>query len=566
MNNIIKNIKENKLKFLLNIFLIWFIFSFIIYPNLNLIKDTFIVNGNISLKSVTKLLSSERALKSLINSFILAISLSFSVNIVGIFIVLVTEYYHVKGAKFLKLGYLTTLIYGGIVLASGYKFIYGENGIITKILINYIPSLNVNWFEGYGAVLFTMTFACTTNHLIFLTNSIRGIDFQIIEAAKNMGANNKTILFKILFPTLKPVLLALTILTFLIGLSAVSAPLMLGGESFQTINPMIIMFSKTQYSRDIATLLSIILGLSTIILLLVMNKIEKGKNYISISKSKTKLKKQKIESPIINILTHILAYIIFLIYLLPIIIVIFFSFSEANSIISGTLDFTKLTLKNYKTLFTNFSSFKPYLVSLIYSFSASVGVIIFSLSISKLIYKKNTKLAKFYEYSSLIPWLLPSTLIALGLMITYNSPKTIIFGKVLIGSPLIMIIAYTVVKIPFSFRMLRSAFYSIDDSLEEVSKTMGASSLYTFIKVTLPILMPSVLAVGALVFNSLLTDYDLSVFLYHPLLEPLGIVIMKSTDIQADLNAKAMVYVYSVTLMIISSLVVYYVYGREKKK
>ena len=113
--------------------------------------------------------------------------------------------------------------------------------------------------------------------------------------------------------------------------------------------------------------------------------------------------------------------------------------------------------------------------------------------------------------------------------------------------------------------MLRAAFFSIDDSLEEAAKTMGASTFYTFRKVIFPILLPSAMAIGAIVFNSLLTDYDLSVFLYHPLLEPLGIVIMKSTDVEADLNAKAMIYVYSVTLMIISGIIVYYTYGREKK-
>ena len=94
------------------------------------------------------------------------------------------------------------------------------------------------------------------------------MDYQVVEAARNMGAKDKTIIFKILIPILKPVLFALTILTFLTGLSAVSAPLILGGEGFQTINPMIITLSKSQYSRDIAMLLSIILGIATIILLL----------------------------------------------------------------------------------------------------------------------------------------------------------------------------------------------------------------------------------------------------------------------------------------------------------
>lgn len=567
MNNKLLNyLKSNRNKILLNSILIWIIFSFIIYPNVSLIKNTFVINGDISLRAIDKLLSSERAMKSLFNSFILAISLSLTVNIFGIFIVLITEYFDIKGSKILKLGYFTPMIYGGIILASGYKLIYGETGIVTSFLIKIFPSLPLNWFEGYLPVLFTMTFACTSNHLIFLTNAIRGTDYQIIEAARNMGAKDSTIILKILIPILKPVLFALTILTFLTGLSAVSAPLILGGENFQTINPMIIILAKSRYSRDIAMLLSIILGIVTIIILLFMNKLERGKNYISVSKAKTILKKQKIENKFINIIVHLVSYLIFLIYMFPIIIVILFSFSDINSIIAGRLDLSNLTLEHYKKLFTDISSFKPYIVSLIYSAVASIGVIIFTLIIAKLIHKKNTKLARFYEYSCLIPWLLPATLIALGFMTTYDSPKFVIFNRVLVGTPIIMVLAYIVVKIPFSFRMLRAAFFSVEDSLEEAAKSMGASTFYTFRKVVLPIILPSTLAIGALNFNALLMDYDLSVFLYHPLLEPLGIVIMKNTAVEADMSAKAMVYVYSVTLMIISSLVVYYVYGREGKK
>lgn len=566
MNNKIVNfVKNNKGALLLNLVLIWIIFAFIIYPNVSLLKNTFIINGNVSFRAVEKLLSSERAMKSLLNSFILAVSLSVTVNIFGIFIVLITEYFDIKGSKILKLGYFTPMIYGGIILASGYKLIYGETGLVTMALIKIFPNLPLNWFEGYLPVLFTMTFACTSNHLIFLTNAIRGMDYQIIEAARNMGAKDYTIIFKILIPMLKPVLFALTILTFLSGLSAVSAPLILGGENFQTINPMVIVLAKSRYSRDIAMLLSIILGAITIVILLFMNKLERGKNYISISKAKTVLKKQKIENKALNIFVHILSYIIFLIYLFPIVIVIIFSFSDINSIIAGRLDLTTLTLAHYKKLFTDITSFRPYLVSLGYSAVASISVVIFTLAISKLIHKKNTKLARFFEYSCLIPWLLPSTLIALGFMTTYDSPKAIIFNRVLIGTPIIMVLAYIVVKIPFSFRMLRAAFFSVEDALEEAAKSMGASTFYTFRKVVLPIILPSALAIGALNFNALLMDYDLSVFLYHPLLEPLGIVVMKNTAVEADMEAKAMIYVYSVTLMIISSLVIYYVYGRKEK-
>lgn len=93
---------------------------------------------------------------------------------------------------------------------------------------------------------------------------------------------------------------------------------------------------------------------------------------------------------------------------------------------------------------------------------------------------------------------------------------------------------------------------------------MGAKTFYTFRRVLLPIILPSTLAVLALNFNNTLADYDLTVFLYHPLYQPLGIVIKNSTDAQALADTKALTLVYSVILMIMSAITLYFVYGRRK--
>lgn len=563
LNKFVNYLKENYLKILLYLILTWFIVSFILYPNINLVIKTFYSNGRFSTETFDKLVSSEKAVRSLKNSFLLATSLSITINILGVFTVLVTEFFDIRGSKFLKIAYMSTLVYGGLILAAGYRLVYGETGIITSFLLKFIPNMSPQWFIGFGAVLFTMTFAGTSNHLIFLTNAIRGIDYQVIEAAQNMGAKNTTIVTKVLLPMLKPTLYALTILVFLSGLGATAVPLMIGGTEFQTINPMIIILAQSTYSRDIAMLLSIILGLSTIILLTYMNMIERKGNYISISKAKTLLKKQNINNPVVNLVVHILAYLVAFIYILPMLIVIVFSFMPTVNIISGKLNLLSFTLEHYKKLFVDVNSFKPYIVSFIYSGLATLSVIIIALVISRITHKKNTKISRFFEYSALIPWLLPGTLIALGLTMTYNTPKLLIFKQVLLGTPIIMIIAYIVVQIPFAFRMIRAAFFSVDSELEEAAKSMGATTFYTFIRVILPILLPTALAVGALIFNALLSDYNLSVFLYHPLLQPLGIAIYKNTISEVDLDARAMVYVYSVTMMIISSFVIYYVYGRK---
>jgi iron(III) transport system permease protein len=349
--------------------------------------------------------------------------------------------------------------------------------------------MNPQWFTGYGAVIFIMTFGCTSNHLIFMTNSIRGIDYQTIEAAQNLGASPIRIFFSVVFPVLKPTVFAITVLTFLTGLSAMSAPLVVGGRGFQTINPLIIDFSKDMYSRDIASLMAVILGFATIILLTILSRLEKKGNYISISKVKSRLVKLKINNHVLNVFLHIVAYSLFLIYTVPLLLIIVYSFSNYQAILGGRLDFSLLT--------------------------------------------------------------------------TFGEPHLILFNKVLVGTIYLLLIAYVITKLPFSLRMIRASFFSVDKSLEEAAQSLGAGTLKTMFKVVLPIVFPAIISVAALNFNGTLAEYDMTAFLYHPLVKPLGIVIRSASDATASEDAITMTFVYAVVLMIMSSITLYFVYGKK---
>ncbi|MDF2673822.1 MAG: binding-protein-dependent transport system inner rane component [Clostridiales bacterium] len=546
---------------ILKLVIIWAIFAFVIFPNVNLFTGVFYQNGQFSAEVFKKVFHSARAMKSLTNSFILAFTLVITVNIVGTLCVLFTEYWDIKGAKILRLAYMSSLIYGGVVLVSGYKYVYGANGLLTKLLLSTFPNMNPNWFVGYGAVVFVMTFACTQNHMMFLKNAIHGLDYYTIEAAKNMGASGMRIFCQIVMPVLKPTFFAITILTFLTGLGAMAAPLIVGGDDFQTINPMIINFAKSSYSRDVASFLAILLGIATIILLSIFSKIEKGGNYISVSKTKAKLQKQKINNPAWNVIAHVTAYIMFLIYVIPIILVIIYSLCDSLSIKTGNITLASFTLENYQKLFTSVEAVKPYLVSIIYSLLAAVIAAVIAIICARFVRNTKHKYDMFFEYGILVPWLLPSTLIALGLTTTYGEKHAILFNYVLVGTLALMLIGYTVAKLPFSYRMIKAAFFGVDNDLEEAAKCMGASTFYTMVKVVLPVILPAIMSVIILNFNGMLSDYDLSVFLYHPLFQPLGIVIKGASDETASIDAKAMSFVYTVVLMLLSSVALYFGQG-----
>ncbi len=541
----------------------WFAITFLIYPNLNILKVIFFQNGTFKTDSISKLFSSARAVKSLKNSFILATTMVITVNVIGIFLVLVVDYFKVKGAKILKLGYMTTLIYGGVVLVSGYKFVYGSNGIMTQMISSLFPSFNRGWFEGYLAVAFIATFSSTSNHIIFLSNALRKIDYSTVEAAKNMGASQFYILRKVVLPVLKPTVYALTVLLFIAGLGATSASLIVGGKDFQTIGPMILTFSQSATSRDLAAVLALLLGIATLLLLTVMMYFEKKGNFMSISKTKSEIQKQKINNPVVNVIVHILAYALFLLYIIPVVFVVVFSFTNAQSISSGVI--SGFTLTNYIDVFSDIEVLKPFITSTLYSLGASVLVVILTLGVSRIIHKYKNRWSTMLEYSMLIPWILPNTLIAIALITAFDRKNILVFGNVLSGTIWILLIAYVIVKIPFSLRMLKATFFSIDKELEEAATSLGATPFYTFRKVIFPIILPPTMAILALNFNALLADYDLTVFLYHPLMRTLGIVIRSATSAETLKDSQAISLVYSVVLMIIAAVTLYLIYGRADK-
>ena len=554
-------LNKHKVAVISTLFIVYFIIAFLIIPNVNVILDSFMTDDGISFANVKKLFRSSYAMSGVKNSIILAIAMSITVNVVGVFIVLVTEYFDIKGAKLLRLGYMSTFVYGGIILVGGYMAIYGDQGVITKALLLVFPNMNAKWFYGFWGVLFVSTFAGTTNHFLFLTNATKSMDNHLIEAARNLKAPTLYIITKVVLPILTPTILAATVLTFIGGLTAFSAPLILGGNDFQTISPLILSLVSIQSGRSLALILGIILGLLTMLLLLLFRKFETGATFFSISKTVSRFNKIKIRNKAANILVHILAYILFIVYTLPLIIVILFSFTNGRAIDTGVITASSFTLDNYIQLLTQSSYFSSYINSIIFSFAASALAILFVYLAVNLMTKYKNKLVQSIDFALLIPWMIPSTLIALGLLTTFDVPNILVLNQVLLGSVAILVLGYTILKIPFTSRMLKAAFAQVNKEYELAAKNLKANSFYIFRRVIAPILLPTLVAVLALNMNSLLDDYDATVFLYPLKFPTLGVLIRSFTRTESTVDTRAMLYVFSTTRVLIASSILYVAYG-----
>ena len=527
------------------------------------------------------------------NSLRLAVALVITVNVVGISIVLLTEYFDIKGARILRMGYMTTMIYSGVALVTGYMFLYAGDGMLTSVFSDAFPGFNKSWFSGYNAVLFTMTFACTSNHMLFLRNAIRGIDYNTVEAARNMGANPFKVLWKVVLPTLIPTLFSLTVMTFITGLCAMSAPTLLGYDS---INPEIVRLAGSSTADEAfpqarAALLSIILAMFTIVLLTVLSAYERKGHYLSVSKTKAKLQKQKINNPVANLIAHIYAYVLFIIYMTPVVMIIIFSFQNHSAIRGKRLDLNGWTLINYigrqdysytndrgkvKTVvgaisgvFSNEKTLGGIKLSFVMSaLAAAFACVIVVVACNYIFNKKHRKSGVALEYALLFPWLLPTILICYSYRTYFNSTDVWYVGYQNLyfkqNVRLLIVLAYTVTKLPFSLRMIKASFYSIDEELQDAAKNLGASGLRTFLQVKLPIILPSVLAVFALNFNALFTEYDMSATFQSPEGTTYAMVIQGMTADAtrgANMNALGRRCASTVFIMIVSGIILYLVYG-----
>ncbi|MSS77731.1 iron ABC transporter permease [Anaerococcus sp. WCA-380-WT-2B] len=540
--------------------ILYFLISFVLLPNIAVLKTSFVKDGKLTFTAINKIFKSTRALDALKNSFLMAVTLPITVSIVGIIQVLLIDYFDIKGSKFLTLTYLIPLVFGGLLINNGYIFAYGPNGIFTNLVANINPGIDRYWFLGYRAALIAMTFGCTTNYMLFFRNSLSGIDYHTVEAAKNLGASQWTILSKVVFPQVRPMIITCVVLLFQQGLTAFAAPLILGGRDYQTIMPLILTLANRPASRDIAAILALLQGVFQIGVLFVVQRMEKGKNYMSISKTKANLKKQKIKKPMVNALFHIVAYLLALLNLIPFVCVLVFSFTDYQTIGSGRISLSSFTLENYKTVLTDPSAYEPFVTSVVYALLAALVVAIICIGVGRLSQKRDNIFTKILELLIYTPWILPGILFALGLIILYGTPQFWVGNNVLTGTLVIMLIAYIVVLLPNTYRFVRASYFGVNEELEEAAKNLGASKFYTFFKIVLPVIMPTVLAMFALNFNGKLSEYEISAFLFHPLRPTLGIVIRSNADATAAIDAKAINLVYSTILIAISMLVVWIVY------
>jgi len=321
------------------------------------------------------------------------------------------------------------------------------------------------------------------------------------DAGMLMGASRWRVLRTITFPLVIPSIGAAALLVFIRSIGNFGIPAIIGGDQY--VLPTLIYFRVNGFwDLNGASSIAVVNVLITGAVLWFQKYVVSRREYETISASHVEI--QQHSHPLIRVIAFLYCLVVLLVSLAPQIVIIVMSFFEKWQ---GLLP-EGLTLANYSKIPKN--SPKELLNSLYLSTIATLLTAVLGSIIAYITERRKPKGAGILDMAVMAPFILPGTVVSVALLSAFSGKSAIPLG----GTYTIIIIAYMVRRTPYVYRSVAASLTQLNPSLEEASTIAGAHWIYTFRRVSVPLILPGIISGSILTFSTLLQELSTTILLY----------------------------------------------------
>lgn len=492
----------------------------VLYPNLFVVADSLRGEDGATLAHYIRFFGTASELRALWNSVWTSLASVVLAALVGVPLAFL---FHrdFPGRRILAALAALPVALPPLVGVIAFLFLYGETGFLTRGVQLLLRLDEAPWrLHGPGAILLVHAYTMYVYFYLFTAAGLARLDPAHAEAAAALGASRAAIVRRVTLPMLAPAIGGAALLVFMTALGSFSAPYIFGG-GFRVLTTQVFA-SKLNGDMALAAVETVVLAVASLLFLAGLQRYEASRAYTGSGKGTA-------PAPRVGarrgwgwtaLATGLVVFL-----LLPHATVLLVSFVPPGS---WTTEFLPpvYSLESYRALFTEPERLRPVLNSLRMAALATAANVVLAFAAAYLLARRRFVGRGLLAVLVALPWALPGTVLAIALATTFSAHQPLAGRFILVGTAVILPLAYFVRNIPLVTRAALASFRQFDPALEEAAASLGAPWLRTMRRVALPLVLPGLAAGALLAFVTALGEFVASILLYTHRTRPISIEIL----------------------------------------
>ncbi len=426
-------------------------------------------------------------------------------------------------ARLLELLLLAPIFISPIILGIGFIVVYGPAGLVSgavESLLGQVP-----WtIYSLPAIAVIAGLTHVPYVYLYLASTLQNVDASLEEAARVSGARPFQIALSISLPLVRPALIYSGILMMLLGFELFGLPLVLG-DAKGILVPTTYLYRLTAITGTSAYHLMAAMSMALIalaFLLVVLQRFLLGRaegRYATIGSRGYRSEKLPL-GRLRYLWAGLLVLYLLIVVILPVLGVVFRSLVTAWG--PGVEIREVFTLGHYAEVFKLPNLERAVTNTLLLAGLGGIIALGFYLLVALGI-QRTQGWSRILDYLAGLPRAVPGLIMGLAFLWLFLFIKPI---SPLRNTLLSLLLAYTVVWMPYGVRLLTAALLQVGRDLEEAARIVGAGPVRAFWGTVLPLLRGGLLAAWFLLFIQFVREYSTGVYLLTSGTEVLGAQIV----------------------------------------
>jgi len=462
-------------------FVVLFLVLFLVIPILRVIQVAFTgADGGFTLVHFQDFYRTALLREAFWNSLYVASMTVVVASLIAVPLATILARYRFRGAALIHTLGVIPLVMPPFVGAVAMQLIYGRNGSINLLLMDWF-GFRIPFMEGLNGVIFVEALHYFPFILLNLSAALANIDSAMEESAQNLGAYGLTLFSKIVFPLALPGYVAGAGLVFVKVFDDLATPLLLNVNNMLAPQAYL-KITSVGITDPMGYVISVIMIICSVGGLWLSTLFLRGRDFATVQRGGGGLSRRSLGRGSTVLATVFVAFAM-LLALSPHIGIFLLSIA---TVWSYAVLPDAFTFQHYATVYRE--ALPMIGNTVLYCGLAALIDVILGAIIAYIVLRTKIPGRQFVEQVAMAAVAIPGLVLGIGLLRTYYDVQLPLSGESLATFWGMLVIAYAVRRLPYALVAAKAALQQLHISLEEAAESLGAGKMTTLSRIVVPLM------------------------------------------------------------------------------